>query len=32
MDENVQYLLLALYWWFNKPIFSAYFCIFSLRT
>ncbi|PWN49655.1 hypothetical protein IE53DRAFT_317244, partial [Violaceomyces palustris] len=21
MDENVQYLLLALYWWFSKPIF-----------
>jgi transmembrane protein 33 len=20
-DENVQYLLLAVYWWFNKPIF-----------
>lgn len=21
-DENVQYLVFALYWWFNKPIFS----------
>lgn len=22
-DENVQYLLLAMYWWFSKPIFST---------
>lgn len=23
MEENVQYLFLALYWWINKPIFRA---------
>lgn len=22
MDENVQYLFLAVYWWINKPIFG----------
>lgn len=25
MDENVQYLFLALYWWINKPIFGEHF-------
>lgn len=24
MEENVQYLFLALYWWINKPIFRGY--------
>lgn len=23
MDENVQYLVLAAYWWFSKPVSSS---------
>lgn len=27
MDENVQYLGAAIYWWWNKPIFREWQCI-----